>query len=179
MDGGVTNAGVLQNEDLHDCGVQRVRVVDRRGTTLNVVNVRAFISDDQCALKLPHGFRVDTEVGLKRDLNMYARRHIDKRATRPGRGVQRCKLVVTCGNRLAKVLLEQFRVLTKTTVGIEEDNALGFEVFLNLLVDDLGLILGGDTRDQTLLLRIRDPQTIVGVANVLRKVFPGLHLTVR
>ena len=43
-------------------------------------------------------------------------------------------------------------------------------------VDHLGLVLGGDARDQALLLRLRDAELVVGVLDVLGQVLPALGL---
>src|SRR5690606_34758066 len=47
LDGRVADAGVLLDDDLHDRRVQRVRLVDRGGTALDVVDVGALVGDDQ------------------------------------------------------------------------------------------------------------------------------------
>jgi hypothetical protein len=46
------------------------------------------------------------------------------------------------------------------------------------VVDDLGLVLRGDARDEALLLRLRDAELVVGVLDVVGQVLPrgGLGL---
>jgi hypothetical protein len=40
------------------------------------------------------------------------------------------------------------------------------------VVDDLRLVLGGDAGDETLLLRLRDAEPVVGVLDVLGQFLP-------
>jgi hypothetical protein len=67
-------------------------------------------------------------------------------------------------------------VLLQRRVGVEEDDALLLEVLTDLVVDDLGLVLGRDAGDQPLLLGLRDAQLVVGVLDVVRQVVPGGRL---
>jgi hypothetical protein len=57
----------------------------------------------------------------------------------------------------AEVLLEQLLVLAQRRVGVDEDDALLLQVLADLVVDDLGLVLRGDTGDQPLLLGLGMP----------------------
>src|SRR3712207_3841054 len=47
------------------------------------------------------------------------------------------------------------------------------------VVDDLRLVLCGDTGDEALLLRLGDAELVVGVLDVLGQVLPGLRLLLR
>ena len=62
-------------------------------------------------------------------------------------------------------------MLTQSAVGVEEDDALLLEILADLVVDDLGLVLGSDTGDQALLLGLGDAQPVVGVLDVVGQVF--------
>ena len=93
LDGRVTATATGLYDDLHHRGVQRVRLVDRRGTTLDVVNVSVLVDDDQRPLELAHVLGVDPEVGLQRDVDVHARRHVDERC-RPT--TRRCSARRTC-----------------------------------------------------------------------------------
>ncbi len=168
LDRRVAAAAALLHDDLDDRRVQRVRAVDRRGAALDVVHVGVLVDDDQRALELAHVLGVDPEVGLQRDLDVHALRHVDERPAGPDRGVQRGELVVAGRDDRAEVLLEQLGVLTQAGVGVEEDDALLLEVLADLVVDDLGLVLGGDTGDEPLLLGLGDAELVVGVLDVLR-----------
>ncbi len=146
LDRRVPDAGVLLHDDLDDGRVQRVRRVDRRGAALDVVHVGALVGDDQRSLELAHVLGVDPEVGLQRDLDVDALGHVDERAAGPDRGVQGGELVVADRDHGGEVLLEQLGVLAQAGVGVDEDDALPLELLVDLVVDDLGLVLGSDTR---------------------------------
>ena len=172
LDGCVPAAATLLHDDFHHSGVQRVRLVNRRGATLHVVHVRIFIDDDQRALKLAHVFRVNAEVRLQRDVHVDPRRNVDEGATRPHSGVERRELVVASRNDGAEVLLKQVLVLTQGGVGVNEDDTLFLQVLADLVVNHLGFVLGGNAGDETLLLRLGDAELVVGALNVLRQVVP-------
>ena len=176
LDGRVAAAAALLHDDLDDRGVQRVGAVDRRGAALDVVHVGVLVDDDQRALELAHVLGVDPEVGLQRDLDVHALGHVDERAARPHGGVQRGELVVTDRDDGAEVLLEDLRVLLEGGVGVQEEDALGLEVLVDLVVDDLGLVLRRDTGDQAGLLGLGDAELVVGVLDVLGQVVPGRGL---
>ena len=124
--------------------MQRVLIVNRSCTAFDVVNVGTFVSNNQGSLELSHCLGVDTEIGLKRNVDVYTRRDVNERATRPRCGIQSGKLVVPSRNTLAEVLFENLRMLTQTSVGVSEDHALLLQIILDLLVDDLGFILSSD-----------------------------------
>ena len=63
-------------------------------------------------------------------------------------------------------------VLAQRRVGVQEEDALLLEVLADLVVDDLGLVLGRDAGDQPLLLGLRDAQPVVGVLDVVGQVVP-------
>ena len=176
LDRRVAAAAALLHDDLDDRRVQRVARVDRRGAALDVVHVGALVDDDQRALELAHVLGVDPEVGLQRQLDLDALRDVDERASRPDGAVQRGELVVVRGDDRREVLLDELLVLAEPRVHVEEDHALLGQVLLNLVVDDLGLVLGADAGDELLLLGRRDAQLVPGVLDVGRQVLPGVGL---
>ncbi len=107
---------------------------------------------------------------------MHALGDVDERTARPHGRVQRGELVVAGGDDGAEVLLEELGVLAQSGVGVHEDDTLLLEVFADLVVDHLGLVLRGHAGDETLTLGLGDAELLVGVADLLRKVFPGLGL---
>ena len=159
--------------------MQRVLVVNRGGAALDVVHVGTLVSDDERALKLTHGGGVNAEVRLQRDRHMDALGHVHEGATGPGGRVQRGELVVASGHTLAEVFLEDLGVFAQASVSVGEDDALALQVFLDLLVDDLRLVLGGDAGDQARLLGLGDTEAVVGIADFLGQVFPVVDLTIR
>jgi hypothetical protein len=66
-------------------------------------------------------------------------------------------------------------VLAQAGVHVEEDHALGLEVGLELVVDDLGLVLRADA-GQELALGLGDAEPVPGLLDVRREVLPGLRL---
>ncbi len=76
-------------------------------------------------------------------------------------------------NHRAEVFLEDVLVLAQAGVGVEEEHALLLQVLTDLVIDDFGLVLRGDARDQPLLLSLGDPELVVGVLDVGREVIPG------
>ena len=110
LDRRVADARAGLGDQLDDRGVQRVGGVHRRRAALDVVHRRAFVGDDQRALELAGVLRVDAEVRLERHVDVHARRHVDERATRPHRRVQRRELVVAGRDHRAEVLLDELRV---------------------------------------------------------------------
>ena len=109
---------------------------------------------------------------------MHALGHVDERAARPRGRVQRAELVIIRRYDRAEVLAHQIRVFAHRGVGVHEDHALVLQLLLDGVVDDLGLVLGGHAGDQTLLLRLGDAQTVVGVPDVVRQILPGGGLLV-
>ena len=176
LDRGVPAARVLLHDDLDHRGVQRVGLVNGRGAAFHVMDVGAFVHDDQGPLELAHVLGVDAEIGLQRDFHFYVLGHVNERAAGPYRGVQRGELVVARRNHGAEVLPEQIRLLPQRGVRVQEKDALFLEVFPDLVVNDLGLVLRGDARDEPLLFRLRDAEPVVGVLDVGGQLVPARRL---
>ena len=149
LDRRVADPGALLGHDLDDRGVQRVARVDRCRAALHVVHVGALVGDDQRPLELAHVLRVDPEVGLQRDVHRHARRHVDERAARPHRRVQRGELVVVRRDDRPEVLLHEIRVVAECRVHVGEDHTDLVELLLDLVIDDLGLVLSATRRPGT------------------------------
>ena len=84
-------------------------------------------------------------------------------------------LLSFCGMIGAEVLLDDVLVLAQARVHVEEEHALLLEALLELVVDDLGLVLGADA-GEVLLLRLGDPELVPGVLDVRRQVLPRVGL---
>ena len=82
-------------------------------------------------------------------------------------------LLSAAGMTVAEVLLDDVRVLAQPGVHVQEDDALLLEVLADRVVDDLGLVLGRDTR-QELALGLGDAQLVEGVLDIGGNVVPGL-----
>ena len=118
---------------------------------------------------------VDPEVGLQRHLALDARRDVDERATGPHRRVERSELVVAWRDDRAEVLLDQMGVLAQGGVHVAEQHALGLEVLAVAVIDDLGLVLGGDP-GQVLALGFGDPELLVGAHHLFGELVPLVDL---
>jgi hypothetical protein len=57
-------------------------------------------------------------------------------------------------------------VLAQRRVHVGEDHALGLELLVDLVVDDLGLVLGADAGEE-FALRLGDAEPVEGVLDVL------------
>ncbi len=66
-------------------------------------------------------------------------------------------------------------MLAQARVHVEEEHALRLEVGLELVVHDLGLVLGADA-GEVLLLRLGDAELVPGVEDVGGQVLPVLGL---
>ncbi len=84
-------------------------------------------------------------------------------------------LLSFCGMIVPEVLLDELLVLAQPGVHVEEEDALGLEILLELVVDDLGLVLGTDA-GQVVLLSLGDAEPVPCVLDVRRQIFPGLRL---
>lgn len=80
------------------------------------------------------------------------------------------------GDHRAEVLLEELRVLFERSVGVKEDDALLFEVFANLVVHHLRLVLSRNTGNEALTFGFGDAELLVGLADVFWQLFPRLGL---
>ena len=84
-------------------------------------------------------------------------------------------LLSFCGMIVPKYSLTSSSCSRRPGVHVEEEHALGLEVLLQLVVDDLGLVLRADA-GQVVLLGLGDAEPVPGVLDVRRQVFPGLRL---
>ena len=74
---------------------------------------------------------------------------------------------------MAKYSLNRSGCSLQRRVGVLEDDALGLQILADRVVDDLGLVLGGDPGHEALLLCLRDAEPVVGVLDVGGEVFPA------
>ena len=155
-------------------------IVLRCGTSLDEVKVGSLVHDDQRVLKLPGARRIQTEIGLKRNLHGDARRDIDEGTAGPDRAMQRRELMVRRRNQLHEVILYHLCVgAVHGALEICIDHALFRDLLLHIVIDELGIILRADT-GQRLSLRLRNTELLKGVLDFLRNFRPlRIHLCVR
>jgi hypothetical protein len=108
--------------------VETVGTIGRSRAAFHIVYITPLVNDDKRALELSHISCIDSEIGLKRHLNLDTRRHIDERSPRPDSGVQSSKLIVVIRDNRAKVFLDNIRMLTAGS--ISRKMTPGFPTFL-------------------------------------------------
>ena len=173
LDRRVADLRAGQRDDLDDGRVERVGRVDRGGAALDVVDLRAFLDDDQRPLELAGVLAVDPEVGLERQRDLDALRDVDERAARPDRGVQRGELVVLGRDDRREVLADDVLVVLERLVHPGEDHADLRELLADRVVDDLGVVLGADAGEE-LPLRLGDPEPLERRLDLVGDVVPRL-----
>ena len=77
----------------------------------------------------------------------------------------------------AEVVLDELRVLPQRGVHVAEQDPRRLEVLAVAVVDDFGLVLGGDA-GQVLALGLGDAELLVGGLHLLGQVVPLVDLTV-
>ena len=77
---------------------------------------------------------------------------------------------------MPKYSVEELGVLAQRRVGVHEDDALRFELLVDLVVHDLGLVLRGDAGDEALALGLGDAEALVRVADLLGELLPRAGL---
>ena len=96
----------------------------RRGAAFHVGQLRAFVGDDERALKLAEILGVDAEVGLQRVLHLHSGRDVDERAAAEHGAVQRAEFVVAGRDDLAEPLPENLRMILQAFGAADKDHAL-------------------------------------------------------
>jgi len=175
LNGRVTAPTAFLDDDLDHGGVKRVGRVCRGRAAFDIVNVCPLVDDDQSPLELAHVLRVDPEIGLKRLIDMNARRHIDEGSARPNRTVERSELVVIRRYDRSEVLLDQVRVFAQGCVHVGEQHTELLQVFSVAVINDFGLVLGGNP-GQVLPFGFRDAKLLVGLLDGLGHHVPILLL---
>ncbi len=155
--------------------MQRVARVHRRRATFDVVNLRTLVSDDEGSLELSGVLAVDTEVRLQWHIDFNTRWHIDKRPTRPDRGVECRELVVTRRNDSSEVLLNEIGVLAQCGVHVTKENALLLKILTIAMEHHLRFVLRGNTCE-VFTLRFRNAELLVCRLHLLWQVIPLIDL---
>ena len=83
--------------------------INRGGTTFDIMNVAAFIGDDEGAFELTGLLVVDAEIALKRLLEFHAFRDVDEAAAAPASGVKGREFVIGDRDNGREVFLEDLR----------------------------------------------------------------------
>ena len=70
LDRRITDPRVRRNVNFDNAAMERALGILRRGTALNVVNLSAFVRDNQRPLELADIRRIQPEIRLKREINL-------------------------------------------------------------------------------------------------------------
>src|SRR3954447_10069287 len=119
----IFDLGIIVRDELDHGGVQLVLVALRRGAALEIGDVGALVGDDQRALELAGVAFVDAEVGGQFHRAAHARRHVNERAVREHRRVQRCVEIVRRRHHGPQIFLHQFGMLADRFRDRHEDHA--------------------------------------------------------
>ena len=172
LDGDVLDLGALEGDELDHGAVQRGGGELRRGAALHVGELAALVDDDEGALKLAEVLGVDAEIGLERVRDLHAGRHVDEGAAGEDGAVERGKLVVAGRDDLAEPLAEDLRVRAEGLGGVDEDDALLRNRFLDVGIGGLAVELGLDA-GEVLALLLGDAEALEGLLDVCRDLVPG------
>ena len=143
-----------------------------RRASLDEVQTRTLVDDDECVLKLARALGVQAEVRLQRDGHLHALRHVHERAAGPDRAVQRRELMVARRDELHEILVHHVGVLAlECALHIGIDNTLCGHLVLDIVVHELGIVLRADA-GKRFALRLRDAEPFEGILNILRDVLP-------
>ena len=146
LDGGVAHAGTLADENFHTACMQVGYIVLRGRAALDKVQVSTLVHNNQGMLELTGAGGVQAEVGLQRNLHMYARRDVDEGAAAPYSTVQGRELMISRRHQLHKMLAHHLGIGTgEGAFHIGVHNALGGYFSLDVVVNHLGVILSTDT----------------------------------
>ena len=174
LDRRITDPRVRRNVNFDNAAMERALGILRRGTALNVVNLSAFVRDNQRPLELADIRRIQPEIRLKREIDLDALGDVNERTARPDGAVQRCEFIITIRDDRPEKLPEKIGVLSKAVFDTEEDNALLFEKGQNTMIDHLGFVLRPNAGEE-LLLRFGDPEPVERNRN-FAKAFAEIRL---
>ena len=177
LDGRVPAPSVLLHHHLDHGGVKTLGGVHRSRTTLDIMHLCAFIHNDKRSLELPHTLFVDSEVGLKGEIDFDPRWDVDERTARPNRRVQRGKFIVLRGNHRCEVLLDQLGILANRGVCVGEDHAHLDEILLQRTVHHFTFKLSFHPR-KVFAFRLRNAKFVKGILDLLRHIFPRFALMI-
>src|SRR5882762_7275107 len=154
LDRRVLDRRPVERHQLDDRGVQLVLVAHRRRAAFEVAHVAALVGDDQRALELAGGRRIDPELRRQLQRTADALGDVDERAIGEDRGVQRREEIVVVRDDGAEILLDEVGVLTNRLRHRTEDHAEFGELRLERGRDGHAVEHGihGDAAEALLLL---------------------------
>ena len=179
FDGRVAQRRAFFHVQLDSTGVEIGHIVTRCRAAFDEVAVRPLFDDDERMLELSCARCIQTEITLERHLHMDALRHIDEGAAGPD-GIVQCRkfMIIRC-DQLPEVRLDELRVFLHSRLKVDVDDALRFQLFLDIVIDHFRVVLRADTGER-FLLRFRDAEAVKGVTDILREILPArFHVRLR
>jgi hypothetical protein len=135
------------------------------------VHIRTGFDDDQCVFELPHVLRIHAEVCLQWLGDCDTNGNVEECTTRPDSPMQSGKLVISRWHALHKVFPDKVRMLLHSIVHIEEDDTKTLPLFFQVVVHHFTFVLCSYSSEH-FALRLRNTQSVVDLANVLRHFIP-------
>ena len=146
FNGRIAQLCIFLHIKLHASGMKIGYVIFRSRTSFDEMQACTFIHDNQGMLKLSCTFGIQTEIGLQRNGYLHSLRHINKGTAGPHCSMQCCKLVIPWCHQLHKILTHHIRIFTgQCTLHIGIDNTLCSDFLTNIVINQLGIILGTHT----------------------------------
>ena len=137
LDRRITDPRVRRNVNFDNAAMERALGILRRGTALNVVNLSAFVRDNQRPLELADIRRIQPEIRLKREIDLDALGDVNERTARPDGAVQRCEFIITIRDDRPEKLPEKIGVYLKYLVILQE-----LEFYMYSPVKDVAATVG-------------------------------------
>ena len=163
----------------HAAGVKIRHIITGSAAAFNKVQAGILFADDQRMFKLPRPRRIQTKIGLQRNIHMHAFRHVHKGTSGPDRPVQRCELMIFWRHKLHKILFYNIFVFVYRRLKVRIDDPLVAQFFLHPVIHHFRIVLRPYPR-QGGSFRFRNPQTIESGFDFFRHFLPvPRHLPAR
>ena len=120
-------------------------VVFRSGTAFDEVQFSPFFYDDHRMFKLTSTWCIQAEIGLQRNLYLYACWNIYEGTPRPHGTMKSGPFMICRWNQCHPVFFYDFFMLMKCGFDISIDNALFNKIFLDTVVYNFRVILSTNT----------------------------------
>ena len=80
FDGRIAKGSIRADKEFHTSCMKIRNIIFGSGTSFNKMEGGTFSQNNQCMFKLPGAFGVQAEIGLKRNIQLYPVRYINKRS---------------------------------------------------------------------------------------------------
>ena len=146
-------------------------VILRCRTPFDEMQFRVRLDYYQRVLELPRSSRIQSKIRLQRDFHFHPARNVHERPARPHRSMQRREFVILRRHQRHEIFPHDFFMLAQCRLHVRVNHALLEQFRLHVVIDDLRIVLRSHAR-QRLLLRLRNPEPIECVFDVVRQLIP-------